>query len=82
MPAISSGGDDCVAVGAPKNDSRWGLNAGAVYVFEGGSSPDNTVDHVIRLRRHGRQAASTVSPFAEWATGAETPAPTWPSAPP
>lgn len=41
------GGDDCVAVGAPKNDSRWGLNAGAVYVYEGGGSPNNVVDHVI-----------------------------------
>jgi len=41
------GGDDCVAVGAPTNDSQAGLNAGAVYVFEGGSNPDGTVDHIL-----------------------------------
>jgi hypothetical protein len=41
------GNDDCVAVGAPSNDSQWGLDAGAVYVYEGGNNPDNVVDHVI-----------------------------------
>ena len=41
------GGDDCVAVGAPLNDNQAGLDAGAVYVYEGGNSPDNTVDHIL-----------------------------------
>lgn len=41
------GGDDCVAVGAPLNDSRAGLEAGAVYVFEGGNSPDAIPDHFL-----------------------------------
>jgi hypothetical protein len=41
------GGDDCVAVGAPLNNSRWGSSAGAVYVYEGGDNPENSVDHVI-----------------------------------
>jgi hypothetical protein len=41
------GGDDCVAVGAPLNDSRAGLDAGAVYVYEGGDNPDNIVDHLL-----------------------------------
>jgi hypothetical protein len=41
------GGDDCVAVGAPLNNSRWGSSAGAVYVYEGGDIPENSVDHVI-----------------------------------
>jgi hypothetical protein len=43
------GGDDCVAVGAPLNDNHGGLDAGAVFVFEGGNSPDNTVDHEIGI---------------------------------
>jgi len=38
-----------VAVGAPLNGSRFGLNAGAVYVYQGSSSPDNVVDHVIGI---------------------------------
>ncbi len=41
------GDSDCVAVGAPLNNSRWGLDAGAVYVYEGGDTPNNIVDHVI-----------------------------------
>ena len=43
------GGDDCVAVGAPLNDTHGGLDAGAVYVYEGGGSPDNIVDHEIGI---------------------------------
>ena len=66
------GGDDCVAVGAPKNDSRWGLNAGAVYVYEGGGSPNNVVDHVIGC---GGTAAGSQYGFAVRGVGdwAETP---------
>lgn len=40
------GGDPCVAVGAPQNDAR-GLEAGAVYVYEGGTNPDATYDQLI-----------------------------------
>ena len=40
------GGADCVAVGAPLATS-FGLEAGAVYVYEGGSSPNNISDHEI-----------------------------------
>lgn len=40
------GGDPCVAVGAPQNDAR-GLEAGAVYVYEGGTNPDAVLDGTI-----------------------------------
>ena len=43
------GAEDCVAVGAPLNDTHGGLDAGAVYVYEGGSNPDNIVDHEISI---------------------------------
>lgn len=39
-------GTACVAVGAPQNDAR-GLEAGAVYVFAGGSSPNAVYDELI-----------------------------------
>lgn len=39
-------GSACVAVGAPQNDVR-GIESGAVYVFEGGSSPDANYDELI-----------------------------------
>jgi hypothetical protein len=41
------GGDDCVAVGAPLNNSQAGFRAGAVYVYEGALTPDDKVDHII-----------------------------------
>ncbi len=41
------GTDDCVAIGAPRNDNHGGLDAGAVYVYEGGVIPDSAADHVI-----------------------------------
>ena len=36
--------ENCVAVGAPHHTSA-GLDAGAAYVFEGGSSPNTTPEH-------------------------------------
>lgn len=42
------GGEDCVAVGAPLNNTHGGMGAGAVYVFEGrlgNLNPDATPDH-------------------------------------
>lgn len=44
------GNEDCVAVGAPGNDSNWGQDAGAVYIFEGAVppyNPNNVFDHLI-----------------------------------
>ncbi|MBU8871224.1 MAG: FG-GAP repeat protein [Gemmatimonadales bacterium] len=44
------GSAECVAVGAPLNASYWGLQSGAVYVYEGalgGGDPDSTYDHLI-----------------------------------
>jgi len=38
---------DCVAVGAPSNNTHGGIDAGALYVFEGrtsGAVPDTTID--------------------------------------
>ncbi len=55
------GGDDCVAVGAPLNDTHGGSDAGAVYVYEGGNSPDNIADHEIGI---GGTAASSQYGFA------------------
>jgi len=43
------GNEDCVAVGAPLANTHGGLDAGAVYVFEGklgGATPDTTIDFV------------------------------------
>ncbi len=41
------GPEGCVAVGAPLNNTHGGIDAGAVYVYEGGlagASPDTTID--------------------------------------
>ncbi len=41
------GPEVCVAVGAPLNNTHGGIDAGAVYVFEGrtaGADPDTTID--------------------------------------
>jgi len=43
------GGDDCVAVGAPLNNTHGGIDAGAVYVYEGGNNPNNAFDHEIGI---------------------------------
>lgn len=43
------GGDDCVAVGAPLNDTHGGTDAGAVYVYEGGNTPNSTPDHELSV---------------------------------
>ncbi|MBM4130335.1 hypothetical protein FJ250_04820 [bacterium] len=43
-----AGNEDCVAVGAPLNNTHGGMAAGAVYVFEGrlgNVNPDATADH-------------------------------------
>lgn len=42
-----AGSEDCVAVGAPQNNTHGGMGAGAVYVFEGRTgnvNPDATAD--------------------------------------
>ncbi len=44
------GNEVSVAVGAPGNDSHWGLDAGAVHIFKGSlfpATPDATADHLI-----------------------------------
>jgi len=43
------GGDDCVAVGAPLNDTHGGTDAGAVYVYEGGTNPNAVPDHELGI---------------------------------
>jgi hypothetical protein len=68
------GGENCVAVGAPLNDSRAGLDAGAVYVFEGGNNPDSTPDHILTC---GGTAAQSHYGFAvrgvgDWGGDANT----------
>jgi len=40
------GTTDCVAVGAPLADGHGGTDAGAVFVYAGGSSPDGIADFV------------------------------------
>jgi hypothetical protein len=62
------GGNDCVAVGAPFNDTHGGLDAGAVYVYEGGSSPDNVVDHEIGIggTAPGSQYGFVVRGVGDW----------------
>ncbi len=41
-----AGSADCVAVGAPLNNTHGGLDAGAVYVYEGGAIPNAIADFV------------------------------------
>ncbi len=55
------GGADCVAIGAPRNNSQAGFRAGAVYVYEGGNIPDDKVDHIITT---GGTAGETQYGFA------------------
>ncbi len=46
------GPEMCVAVGAPLNNTHGGLDAGAVYVFEGrlaGATPDTTIDFAVGI---------------------------------
>ncbi|MDX2474832.1 MAG: T9SS type A sorting domain-containing protein [Candidatus Krumholzibacteria bacterium] len=46
------GNEDCVAVGAPLANTHGGIDAGAVYVFEGklaGATPDTTIDFVAGI---------------------------------
>lgn len=42
------GNRDCVAVGAPSSNV-FGIDAGRVYVFEGGAVPDTTIDFVAGI---------------------------------
>ena len=68
------GGDDCVAVGAPQNDNQAGLAAGAVYVYEGGNNPDNTVDHILTIggTAPGSQYGFAVRGVGDWGGDALT----------
>ncbi len=46
------GNEQSVAVGAPHSDSHGGVDAGAVYVFEGvqpPSNPNSTSDHILSV---------------------------------
>ena len=55
-----AGNEDCVAVGAPLNNTHGGLAAGAVYVFEGGLgnvNPDATADHVLGIGAAAKASA-------------------------
>lgn len=62
------GGNDCVAVGAPGNDSQAGLEAGAVYVYEGGNIPDSAVDHILTVGgiKPGSQYGFAVRGVGDW----------------
>ena len=68
------GGYDCVAVGAPLNDNQAGLDAGAVYVYEGGNSPDNTVDHILTSggTAPGSQYGFAVRGVGDWGGDSNT----------
>ncbi|MCK9995582.1 MAG: FG-GAP repeat protein [Candidatus Krumholzibacteria bacterium] len=61
-------GDDCVAVGAPWNDTHGGLDAGAVYVYEGDIIPDDKVDHEIQCGgiAPGSQYGFAVRGVGDW----------------
>ncbi|MCB1184327.1 FG-GAP repeat protein [bacterium] len=52
------GADDCVAVGAPGNNTHGGLNAGAVYVYEGDATPDAGVDWVAGISAASKAGAA------------------------
>lgn len=54
------GSEDCVAVGAPLNNTHGGMGAGAVYVFEGrlgNVNPDATADFVAGIGSNSRASA-------------------------
>jgi hypothetical protein len=64
-----AGSDDCVAVGAPFNSNRFGVDAGAVYVYEGGASPDAVADFVAgngAVSRANGQYGFAVSNAGRW----------------
>ncbi len=55
-----AGSEDCVAVGAPLNNTHGGMAAGAVYVFEGGLgnvNPDAVADHVLGIGSASKASA-------------------------
>lgn len=51
------GNENCVAVGAPLANTHGGLDAGAVYVFQGrlsGATPDTTIDFVAGISANAK----------------------------
>ncbi len=52
---------DCVAVGAPSNNTHGGIDAGALYVFEGrtaGADPDTTIDFAAGIGSASKAGSS------------------------
>lgn len=65
-----AGSADCVAVGAPlKNTTTGGADAGTVYVYEGGATPNATVDYVAEsgaVAKTGGQYGFAVRNVGRW----------------